>query len=75
MLLNMLSDCGDPVPINGQSDTPEGSTIGAVASVRCNDGFVLFGDDLLTCESGPVWSDYPTCVRGDLSYVYAYARC
>ncbi|XP_053398307.1 CUB and sushi domain-containing protein 1-like [Mercenaria mercenaria] len=56
-------DCGDPAPTNGQSDTPEGTTLGSVAGVSCNDGYVLSGDAILTCETGPKWSDSPTCVR------------
>lgn len=58
------SDCGDPVPVNGQSDISGGTTLGSVAGVSCKTGFVLFGDAILTCESGPAWSDSPTCIRG-----------
>ena len=63
-LLKLHLDCGDPAPNNGQSDTPEGTTLGSVAGVSCNDGYVLSGDAILTCESGPVWSDIPSCIRG-----------
>ena len=60
----LFSDCGNPAPDNGQSDTPEGTTYGSVAGVSCNDGYVLSGDAILTCKSGPQWSDNSTCIRG-----------
>ncbi|KAL4233501.1 hypothetical protein ACF0H5_008182 [Mactra antiquata] len=59
----IAQDCGDPAPINGNSDIPDGTKIGAIASVSCNDTYVLFGDTLLTCEPGSQWSNNPSCVK------------
>lgn len=72
--LLLLSDCGDIMVSNGTVYTPEGTTLGSLAFVNCNSGYVLVGDSFLTCLDGPVWSAVPECVRGTcyiLSSVYS----
>ncbi|XP_052807627.1 sushi, von Willebrand factor type A, EGF and pentraxin domain-containing protein 1-like [Mya arenaria] len=56
-------DCDDPAPVHGQSDTPEGTTLGSVAGVSCDTGYDLIGDTIITCELGPTWSVVPQCIR------------
>lgn len=59
-----IIDCGDPAPLNGYSNTPEGTEFRATALVGCNSGYILNGNSLLTCLAGSVWSSAPECVRG-----------
>ncbi|KAH3735246.1 hypothetical protein DPMN_041709 [Dreissena polymorpha] len=58
-----IQECEDPTPANGTLDGPDGFFFGAFVSVDCDTGYVLFGDGLIKCQHGPVWSDYPVCTR------------
>lgn len=57
----LFVDCGDPAPGNGSSNTPDGTVYGAVALVKCDTGFDLGGDTLVSCLDGGTWSSNATC--------------
>jgi len=58
------SACSDPSPANGSASMPRGSNFGEVAYISCDDGYVLQGAEQIVCESGPVWSETPICLKG-----------
>ena len=68
-----VADCENPAPGNGTADTPVGSTYEDVAIIKCNDGYDLVGDTLISCLDGGNWSSSPSCaIKG--SYYYNYSR-
>ena len=64
--------CEDPTPANGTVYKPDGFSFGASVSVDCDTGYVLFGDGLIKCQHGPVWSDHPVCTRGIAFHIRCY---
>lgn len=57
---------------NGTVEVPTGTTYGEVGFVSCDEGYVLQGDQYIVCQSGPVWSSTPVCVRGR---IYLRLKC
>ena len=54
------TDCGSAAPANGIAVTTNGTTLGATASILCNEGYNLNGTSSVTCtESG--WDTLPIC--------------
>ena len=65
------TDCGDPAPDNGSSNTPKGTTYGETAIISCDEGYVLSGSAFITCEESGNWSDVATCqIKGDFIVFY-----
>ncbi|XP_053398440.1 sushi, von Willebrand factor type A, EGF and pentraxin domain-containing protein 1-like [Mercenaria mercenaria] len=58
-----IQDCGDPTPVNGSASFPDGTTYGETAFISCDEGYVLQGEEHITCEDGPTWSVNSTCLR------------
>ena len=56
-----VADCENPAPGNGTADTPVGTTYEDVAIIKCNDGYDLVGDTLISCLDGGNWSSSPSC--------------
>ena len=56
------SDCGDPAPTHGSAVTPEGTTLGEMAFISCEDGYTLVGVSPITCQDDLQWSSSPACV-------------
>ncbi|XP_014203613.1 sushi, von Willebrand factor type A, EGF and pentraxin domain-containing protein 1 [Copidosoma floridanum] len=54
--------CPDPPEVNGGVVSFGGKRAGSKASYTCQNGFVLFGDSVLTCDIGGQWSGkVPQC--------------
>ncbi|XP_063986412.1 sushi, von Willebrand factor type A, EGF and pentraxin domain-containing protein 1 [Diachasmimorpha longicaudata] len=48
--------CPDPPDVTGGVVTTTGKRAGSTATYTCQNGFILFGDNVLTCEIGGNWS-------------------
>lgn len=48
--------CSEPPQINGGVVTNTGRRVGSTATYSCQNGFILFGDNVLTCDIGGEWS-------------------
>ncbi|KAF7988440.1 hypothetical protein HCN44_001013 [Aphidius gifuensis] len=48
--------CPDPPEIIGGVISIDGKRAGSTATYTCQSGFILFGDNILTCEIGGDWS-------------------
>ncbi|XP_057333972.1 sushi, von Willebrand factor type A, EGF and pentraxin domain-containing protein 1 isoform X2 [Microplitis mediator] len=48
--------CPEPPEINGGLVTKTGKRAGSTATYTCQNGFILFGDNVLTCNVGGGWS-------------------
>ncbi|XP_053386927.1 uncharacterized protein LOC123542089 isoform X2 [Mercenaria mercenaria] len=60
--------CDNPKPDNGQISKTDGTDIyvfETYAEIECNTGYKLYGDNVITCEAGGVWSDNTTCMIFD----------
>lgn len=54
--------CPDPPPVIGGYYSTSGRRVGDRASYGCQPGYILFGQDVLSCEFGGKWSGKaPTC--------------
>jgi hypothetical protein len=61
-----LIDCGDPTPDNGERVDNGGTDFGSSATIKCNTGYELKGNNIITCDDGGVWSDNPLCeIKGE----------
>ena len=50
---------------NGNVEKSNGNREGSEATHRCNEGFLLSGDAIQTCQSNGEWTgSTPTCVQG-----------
>ena len=58
-------DCGPPpVPKNGSTSAPDGTTFNLDVWYSCSDGFELVGSESSRCLADGQWSiDPPTCKR------------
>jgi CUB/sushi domain-containing protein len=68
---HILSDCGDPTPLNGSISTGV-TTYLATLNVSCNIGFELVGSESITCQADSRWSEYPTCAAKGKQSVYFF---
>ncbi|XP_053398308.1 CUB and sushi domain-containing protein 3-like [Mercenaria mercenaria] len=66
-----IKDCGDPTPDNGSAYTPGGTTYGETAFISCDEGYILQGEEHITCEDGETWSVNSTCLRGIVTLLKA----
>ncbi|XP_029047436.1 E-selectin isoform X3 [Osmia bicornis bicornis] len=48
--------CPEPPQVNGGVVTITGRRAGSTATYSCQNGFILFGDNVLTCDIGGEWS-------------------
>lgn len=72
MFTVLFSDCGDPTPTNGFSNSTD-TTFGSVVNVTCVDGYTLNGSSILACNSDGNWSEYPSCIiRGNSKIRFLY---
>ncbi|XP_053387316.1 uncharacterized protein LOC128551050 [Mercenaria mercenaria] len=56
--------CPDPTPENGNvsdTDSIDEFVFGNYASIECDTGYKIDGDNVITCDNGGVWSNRPTC--------------
>lgn len=66
---SILSECGDPTPLNGYALFPNGKLYGETAFVGCNEGYGLVGDTYISCLAGQHWSSNTSCEKGYLDYI------
>ncbi|KAH3747325.1 hypothetical protein DPMN_181750 [Dreissena polymorpha] len=59
-----LIDCGNPTPTKGLVNSSE-TTVNAVVSVSCENGYIMYGDSVITCLRNGTWSGYPKCDPSD----------
>ncbi|XP_015517072.1 sushi, von Willebrand factor type A, EGF and pentraxin domain-containing protein 1 isoform X1 [Neodiprion lecontei] len=52
----MFDWCPEPPAINGGLVTTSGRRAGSMATYSCQNGFILFGDNVLECDMGGKWS-------------------
>ena len=48
-------------PTNNGGVTTNGTEVGHTASYFCENGYVLIGNDTVTCQSNGTWSEPPIC--------------
>jgi hypothetical protein len=61
-------DCGPVNLPNGKVETSNGTTMGAIASAHCNQGYDLVGSSVLQCtEHG--WNDTLSCQRQSMNNI------
>ncbi|GAB1862793.1 Sushi, von Willebrand factor type A, EGF and pentraxin domain-containing protein 1 [Camponotus japonicus] len=48
--------CPEPPEVNGGIVTTTGRRVSSTATYSCQNGFILFGDNVLTCNIGGEWS-------------------
>ncbi|XP_029668396.1 sushi, von Willebrand factor type A, EGF and pentraxin domain-containing protein 1 [Formica exsecta] len=48
--------CPEPPEVNGGIVTTTGRRVNSTATYSCQNGFILFGDNVLTCNIGGEWS-------------------
>ncbi|XP_053398439.1 sushi, von Willebrand factor type A, EGF and pentraxin domain-containing protein 1-like [Mercenaria mercenaria] len=58
-------DCTELSVDNAVVQAPVGTTFGEVALVKCNEGYTLTGDSLVTCQANGNWSSQPYCTIKD----------
>lgn len=66
----MSVDCQDPSPQNGSAVLPSGLGYGQLAFITCDEGFILSGEEIISCQAAGVWSADPVCLRG----LYLFAQ-
>lgn len=59
-LVILFTDCSDPAPVDGSVNTTM-TTYGTVAEVVCNNGHLISGSSIITCQADETWSDSPVC--------------
>ena len=61
LFLADLIDCGNPPIISAGSLIYTNTTFGSRANVQCNEGYIVNGNNLYTCEASRNWEGSGTC--------------
>ena len=52
--------CSDPTPWFGHSNVSS-FLYNTSVEITCEDGYIIHGDSLITCQMDQSWTDYPGC--------------
>ncbi|CAI8015959.1 Scavenger receptor cysteine-rich type 1 protein M130 [Geodia barretti] len=60
--------CPDPSDIANGTVSYTGSSLGGTAHYSCDDGFILFGQNVTKCQNNSTWENPPSCHSSAISF-------
>ena len=49
-------DCGNLTVVNGQFAARSGTTFGQTATLTCDTGYIIVGEEIVTCTESGIWN-------------------